>query len=123
MMDAKLKILYVDDEEINLKLFKLNFSKKFDVLMASDGYKGLEVLAHNRDIKVVVSDMRMPGLTGLEFIEEAKQDYDHILFFILTGYDISEAIKEALESDRIKGYFQKPVRMKEIEATILQACQ
>jgi response regulator RpfG family c-di-GMP phosphodiesterase len=67
MMDDKPKILYVDDESINLQLFEINFSKKYEVLTADYGIKGLEVLIDNPDIRVVVSDMKMPNMKRLLF--------------------------------------------------------
>jgi len=61
-------ILYVDDEPINLELFEMNFQKRFNVLKALSGAEGLKILESKADISFVVSDMKMPGMSGLEFI-------------------------------------------------------
>ena len=53
----KRKILYVDDEEINLLLFEANLEKKYTVLTAEDGISALEILSENKDIEIVISDM------------------------------------------------------------------
>ena len=74
-MPEKIKILYVDDEQINLKLFIIGMRKNYDVITAENGLIGLEILAKNEDTKIVVSDMRMPKMNGLEFIKEAKRKY------------------------------------------------
>ena len=120
-MDMKFKILYVDDELINLKLFEINFSKKYDVLTAVNGMNGLELLADNPDIKIVVSDMSMPGINGVEFIKKAKERHPDIKFYILTGFEINEEIQEALNSKLIRKYFMKPFNINEVDASILEA--
>jgi two-component system, response regulator, stage 0 sporulation protein F len=118
-MTSPIKILYVDDESINLLLFHHTFKKKYDVLTAESGFKGLELLSDNSDTKVIISDMKMPGMDGIEFIKEAKRLYPFIIFYILTGYEITPEIQDALDTGLINGYFQKPFKMKDIEDTIL----
>lgn len=115
----KRKILYVDDEPINLKIFRLNFQKKFDIITAEDGEIGLSVLADNPDILIIISDMRMPKMSGLEFIEKAKAKFPKKKFYILTGFDITHEIKAALDSGLILKYFSKPLDIHEID-TIMQ---
>jgi two-component system response regulator (stage 0 sporulation protein F) len=121
MMDDKPKILYVDDESINLKLFEINYSKKYEVLTADCGIKGLEVLKDNPDIRVVVSDMKMPNMNGVEFIKQAKVRHPTINFFILTGFEITEEIQEAIKLKLIIMYFRKPFNMNEIDTAISEA--
>ena len=119
-MDEKITILYVDDEPLNLKLFEINLKKKFNILTAESGAEGLEQLKTNPQIAVVISDMKMPGMNGVEFIRLAKKDFPHIRFFILTGFDITEEIADALNERLIDKYFRKPFNMKEIEDSILE---
>ncbi len=116
----KPKILYVDDEPINLKLLKINFSAKFDVYLAENGYSGLDLLDNQPDIDVVISDMKMPGMDGLEFITMAKAKYPLKKFYILTGFEITDEIKEALDNGLILKYFGKPFRFKEMEKIIIE---
>ena len=117
-MDAKKTLLYVDDEPINLKLFALNFKNKFNVLTAESGAEGYELLKSNPHTAVVISDMKMPGMNGIEFIKLAKKDFPDISYFILTGFDITEEIADALNERLIHKYFRKPFNMKDIESTI-----
>jgi len=112
------KILYVDDEHINLFLFEQMFRKSFIVVTADSGYRGLEIIKNDPEIKVIISDMRMNGMNGLEFVKTAKETYPHLLFYILTGYEITPEIKNALETGMIIRYFQKPFNKKEIEKHI-----
>jgi len=120
-MENKITILYVDDEPMNLKLFEINFSKKFNVLTGLSGDEGLNILSKHYSVNVVISDMKMPGMNGIEFIKKAKIEYSDIKYYILTGFDITEEIANALENNLIQKYFQKPFNMREIEASIYEA--
>jgi two-component system, response regulator, stage 0 sporulation protein F len=120
-MNDPIKILYVDDEPINLMLFKVNFKKKFTVLTADSGLAGLEQLKSNTDIRVVISDMKMPGMNGIEFIRIAKKEFPVISFFILTGFEITDEISAALNEKLIHKYFRKPFNIKDIETSIGEA--
>lgn len=122
-MTEKISILYVDDEPINLKIFELSFKNRFQIHTAPSGFEGMEVLKNNSDISVVVSDMRMPKMDGLEFIALAKMEFPNIIFFILTGYDITEQIADALNNRLINKYFRKPFNFKEIESSIVNALE
>lgn len=119
-MEEKVTLLYVDDEELNLKLFEINFRKKFNVLTADCGEEGLELLKLNPQTLIVISDMKMPGMNGIEFIRLAKKDFPDISYYILTGFDITEEIADALNERLINKYFRKPFDMKEIEESIME---
>lgn len=120
--DKNITILYVDDEEINLFLFKANFKSKFNIITSLSATKALEELEnHHDEIIVVISDMRMPVMNGIEFIEKAKAMYNNIFYYILTGFDYNEEIENALESNLIQKFFTKPFNSEEIEKTILDA--
>lgn len=114
-------ILYVDDEPINLMLFNLSFKNKYKIVTALSGMEGLDKLKENHDTSVVISDMRMPGMNGLEFIRQAKIDFPNIIFFILTGFDITEEIANALNDNLINKYFSKPFNVIEVEKSISEA--
>lgn len=117
-MTRNVTLLYVDDEPINLALFEINFKKKYHVVTAESGLEGLEKLKGNQDIIVVISDMKMPGMNGIEFIRKAKAQFNNIAYFILTAFDINKEIKEALDERLINKYFNKPFNMQEIDSAI-----
>ncbi len=117
-MDNKIKVLYVDDEQINTLLFKMNFSKKYDVFIASNGNEGLSLLDNAPDIKVVISDMKMPGLNGIEFIKKARERYTQTKYYILTGFEVLPEIQEAIDNGLIIECFQKPFDVDRIESAI-----
>ncbi len=120
-MANNITILYVDDEPINLQIFEINFKKKYNVYTAISGEEGLEILKSYAEILVVISDMKMPEMNGLEFITKAKKKYPNIVFFILTGFDITNEISIALQNKLIDKYFRKPFNMREIEKSIAEA--
>lgn len=102
-------ILYVDDEKINLFLFQQAFSDKYEVLTAISGEKGLEVLDENAGKNIiVVSDMRMPVMDGVEFIKMARQKYNALAYFILTAFYFDDEVEKALQEKLIDNYFTKP---------------
>ena len=116
-----IKILYVDDEPVNLMLFEHMFEHKYEIKTADSGWDGLEVLHNDPGIQIVLSDMRMPGMNGLEFIVQAKEMYPHILFYMLTGFDLTDDIQRALNNGVIDRYFQKPFKKEEIDRAISEA--
>lgn len=111
-------VLYVDDEPINLKLFQLNFESVFRITTAASGQEGLDILKNDSRFQVVISDMRMPGMDGLEFIRTAKEDFPHIIYYVLSGFEITEEVAEALNQKLVKRYFRKPLNFREIEQSI-----
>lgn len=117
-MNTKTQILYIDDEPINLELFMYNFEDNYNVITACSGEKGLEYLLKYPNIKVVISDMKMPKMNGLEFISKAKETYSDKKYFILTGFNITSEMKWAIESKLILKYFRKPFNINEIRTSI-----
>lgn len=117
-METKVKILYVDDEDLNLQIFKIHFGSKYDVFVARDGFEGLKVLDKELGIIIVISDMKMPEMNGIEFVEKAKEKFPDKKFYILTGFDITDEIKDALAKGLIVNFFNKPFNIEEISAAI-----
>ena len=120
-MNKKPKILYVDDEEINLQIFELYFEDKFEIITAENGIKALEILDNDVDINIVVSDMRMPFMDGVEFIEKAKIRYPNTSYYILSGYELNTELQEALDRKLISRYFKKPLDIEEIESVFMNS--
>jgi two-component system, response regulator, stage 0 sporulation protein F len=117
-MKEKPSVLYVDDESINLLLFRRIYKEEYNIITASSGFEGLEILNSERDIRVVISDMKMPGMNGLEFVRTARKGFPDIAYFIFTGFDCTPEITEAIEDKSIVKYFCKPLNSKEINKSI-----
>jgi len=121
-MDMKLaKVLYVDDEFINLDLLRLTFLNEFDIITAESGIEGLEILESDPEIKVIISDLKMPGMNGLEFIREVKTRYPGKVCMLLTGFLESEVMMEGFNQELLFRYLMKPFRKDELKSTILEA--
>lgn len=117
-MSPRMKIIYVDDESMNVQLFQLIFKARYEVVTGSSGAEALDLLDQHPDTQVVISDMKMPGMSGLEFIARAKQKYSDKKYYLLTGFEIGPEIQAAIESGLILNCFQKPFNLKEIEDCI-----
>ena len=105
----KITVLYVDDEKANLLLFKVNFRNSFNLITATSGQEALEVLKENPEISVVISDLRMPGMSGLELVEKAHKEFPHIQYFLFSGIEISEEVTSYIDKKILSGYFKKPL--------------
>jgi len=114
----KLKILYVDDEFINRKLFEISLKNRYNVLTAENGIDGLQVVEKNQDIKGVISDMKMPLMNGLEFLRKLNDIYPNISCFILTGYGLTPEIDKAIREEIIFDCLSKPFEIEQIDKKI-----
>ena len=117
-MIEKTTLLYVDDEPINLMLLEASLKGQYKVITAKSASDGLNKLKLHPEIKVVVSDMKMPEMDGIQFIEHARKTYDTLAYFILTGYDITDEIANAIDNKLISKYFHKPLRIGDLEDAI-----
>jgi response regulator RpfG family c-di-GMP phosphodiesterase len=117
-MNKRVKLLFVDDEPINLMLFETCFGDSYSVITATSGDEGLTVLANQTGISIVFTDMKMPGMNGVEFAQKAKAMYPEISFFILTGYGLTDPIKEAIDAKIIVDCLFKPFDIEEVERAI-----
>ena len=117
-MSKKHSVLYVDDESMNLMLFELNFQDHFNILLAESGIDGLKILDQDPEIDIIISDMKMPGMSGLEFIQTAKNKYPKKHCFMLTGFNITDEISAAIQEKLILKCFSKPFELDDILTTI-----
>ncbi|MGQ1786368.1 MULTISPECIES: response regulator [unclassified Saccharicrinis] len=108
-------VLYVDDEPINLKLFTIMFRGVYEIVTAESGAEALEILDDHTGIDVVITDMKMSGMNGLDFVSAARKVRGGIPYFLLSGYGLTPEIEKALDADLIDGYFQKPLKKSKIE--------
>lgn len=115
------RILYVDDEVINLELLQLTFMNDFNVLTAVSAEEGLKLLEQHPDIHVVVSDLKMPVMNGLDFIKVVKQRFREKVCMLLTGYMESEVMLEGFNKELIFRYVMKPWNKTDLEETIREA--
>lgn len=119
-MSSKPSILYVDDEHINLFLFGRLMDKYFKVITAISGPEGLQKLENNPEIKLVITDLRMPKMDGLEFVKKAKSHFGNIPYVILSGFEKSDEVKEAIDEGLVQEYIQKPYSSEVVANRIME---
>jgi response regulator RpfG family c-di-GMP phosphodiesterase len=120
MSEEKIVILYVDDEENNLISFKATFRIKYKVLTAISGDEAMNVLDQNK-VEIIITDQRMPNMTGVEFLEKVIVKYPDTMRILLTGYTDMAAVVEAINKGKIFHYLTKPWDETELEMTIARA--
>ncbi len=119
-MRQKEKILYVDDEQENLIGFKYTFRNDYQLFLAKSAREGLEILKEH-EIKVVITDQRMPEMTGVEFLEKIVETHPDTIRIILTGYSDMESIVQAINKGRVYRYITKPWDKEDLRITINNA--
>jgi response regulator RpfG family c-di-GMP phosphodiesterase len=114
-MKTKPKILYIDDEEKNLVLFKNSFRREFDIFIADSAQKGIKLI-ENTDFDVIITDQRMPEMTGVEFLKEVQKRFEKVPpnRLIISGYSDQEAIDEAFDKYQLYQLIQKPWEREEV---------
>ncbi|MDF5714108.1 MAG: response regulator [Rhizonema sp. NSF051] len=119
--NSKPKILVVDDELDNLDLLYRTFYRDYKVLKASSGPAALDLLAQEGDVSVIISDQRMPMMSGTEFLSLTATQYPDIIRIILTGYTDVEDLVEAINAGKVFKYVTKPWEADELKAVVRQA--
>lgn len=102
-------ILIVDDNpDVISSLRRILIDEPYDVYTANSGIEGISILKTHPKIKVVISDEKMPGMLGAEFLSKVKTMYPEIIRIILTGYADMEAVIKAVNNGEIYRFFTKP---------------
>jgi response regulator RpfG family c-di-GMP phosphodiesterase len=114
-------VLYVDDEENNLHSFRAALRRNYNVYTANSGAEGIDVLTAN-DIHVIITDQRMPNMTGVQFLQRIPQDQENIRI-ILTGFSDLDSIIEAINVGMVYRYITKPWDRNELQITIDNAIE
>ncbi|MCF0070620.1 response regulator [Dyadobacter sp. CY261] len=118
MMNLKLaNVLYVDDEIHNLNSFRAAFRKDFNVFTAISAEEGLEVLEEN-EMHVVITDQRMPYMTGIEFLAQISEKYVNVVGVLLTGFEDANLIADALHKRLAHFSLEKPWDEDEIRSIV-----
>lgn len=120
MRVKKGSVLCVDDEPNILRSLHWMLHKDFDVMTAPDGYAGLEML-RKHDFDVIVSDQRMPGMIGSEFLREACKLAPRSMRILLTGYSDMQAILKSINEGEVFRFVNKPWSNEELSTTVAEA--
>jgi adenylate cyclase len=118
----KHSILYVDDEENNLVVFKAAFRNYYNIFTCTSAKEGMKILKENT-IALIVTDQRMPQMTGVQFLEAVIPDYPDTIRMILTGFSDIEAIINAINTGRVYRYITKPWDEADMKMTMDKALE
>lgn len=115
--DHKFNILYVDDEPRNLLTFESTFRREYTIFTAQSGEEGVEIM-RKQDISIVISDQRMPGMTGVEFFEAILPEFPHTIRMVLTGYSDVGSIIDVINKGKVDYFILKPWNADELKAIL-----
>jgi signal transduction histidine kinase len=113
-------LLIIDDEPEILKALTRQFRLKYNVFSTTNAEEGF-IIMEKENIQVVLSDQRMPGMTGVDFFSRIKTKYPDALKLILTGYSDIEAVIGAINDGQVFRYVTKPWNPDELETIIKEA--
>ncbi len=113
------RILIVDDEEPNLDLLR-RVLRDYDVRTASSGREALELLKKER-FAAILSDQRMPGMSGVEFLAEARRMVPQTVRMILTGYSSEKDSLDAINEANVSSFLTKPIRPEVVQRAVADA--
>lgn len=120
MSGKKIEILYVDDEENNLVSFKATFRLKYNISIALGADEAMKIL-EKKAVEIIITDQRMPNITGIEFLEKVIEKYPDPVRILLTGYADMNAVIDAVNKGKIYHYLSKPWSEAELDETIQKA--
>lgn len=117
------RILIVDDEEAILETMAFTFEDDYDVLTATSARQALEILDASGPIAAVITDQRMPEMTGVEFLAKVCERHPNTTRIILTGYADGEAMVRAINEGHVYAYVTKPWEPEELKQLVHRAVE
>ncbi|MDH5604634.1 MAG: response regulator, partial [Cyclobacteriaceae bacterium] len=122
MKNEKFDILYVDDEQDNLDVFESTFWKDYNLHLANSGQEAIEILGKEK-VQLIITDQRMPSMTGIEFLEKVIDQYPDPVRIILTGLSDVQTIMDSVNKGKVYHYITKPWRKEDIRHVINNAIE
>ncbi|MBX3072493.1 response regulator [Candidatus Obscuribacterales bacterium] len=121
-MSRRHNILIVDDEVANLRLLRRVLGRDYDVLEATSGQEGLELLKKNT-VSLIITDQRMPAMTGVQMLEQSLPVNPDAIKILLTGYTDVQALIDAINAGHVYKYIPKPWDADELKLTVRRALE
>jgi len=115
-------VLYVDDELDNLRIFELTFRRDFKILTATNAKEGLELLSQY-PVAVVLSDQKMPGIEGVEFLRQVSELDSRVVRILVTAYGDAKILGDAINDGNIYRYLPKPWEPEDMRLTVRRAIE
>src|SRR5471030_1609616 len=115
-------VLYIDDEIKNLNSFKAAFRRDFDIFTAISAKEGRKIL-DSQEIGVIITDQRMPVMTGIDFLQSILAIYPDTIRILLTGFSDMNAVMDAINRGQVYKYLVKPLQNDELKLYIQNALE
>lgn len=123
-MEEGIKILCVDDEKNVLRaLTRLFMDDDYEVITAGTGEEALSVLAEQPGIQLIISDYRMPGMDGVEFLRQVNEHWPETIRIVLSGFADTASVVAAINEGQIYKFIPKPWNDDELRVTIAKALE
>jgi DNA-binding NtrC family response regulator len=116
------KIIVVDDEPANLRLLERLFRQDYEVITCESGEEALRLL-NQHDVALLITDQRMPGMTGIELLKQTATIRPHMVRMILTGYTDVDTLVDAINSGLVYRYATKPWNNEDLRLTVKRALE
>ena len=116
-------ILFVDDEEMAVVTFKHLFKNDFTIYTASNGEEALHFLSTHPEIALIVTDQRMPKMTGLELLIHVSEKYSNTINILITAYPDLALVVGAINKGNLFRYITKPYEEAFLKENILQGIE
>lgn len=120
MEGNKINVLYIDDEVHNLTSFKASFRRIFNITTAESAEEASKIL-EKEDVHVILSDQRMPRMTGIEFFESITVSHPDPIRILITGYTDINAVIDAINRGQVYKYLTKPWNEEDVKNYIEKA--
>lgn len=117
------RLLFIDDEEINRSNFLETFGDEYEILLAGSGEEALEIMARESNLALILSDQRMPGISGAEVLARARELAPKAERIMITGYSEPDDIMAAINQGQVYRYILKPWTSGELRVAIIHAVE
>ena len=115
-------ILCVDDEIDNVEVLERTFRTSYNVITATSGLEALKIL-EEKDVAVIISDQRMPQMTGVEFLQKSISSHPNAVRILLTGYSDINSVIDAINTGQVYRYITKPWDIHDLKSTVARAVE
>ena len=122
MQKRKYELLLVDDELANLQKLQRTFMDQYNVHLAQSGEEALQIL-HDIAIDAIITDQKMPNMTGIEFLERSQKSFPNIVRIVLTGFSNVDDLIAAINMGKVQKYITKPWEPDDLRLVVQDALE
>lgn len=121
-MKKKYELLFVDDEIANLQKLQRTFMDQYVVHLAQSGEEALQIL-RRAPIDAIITDQKMPNMTGIEFLEASQKEYPNLVRIVLTGFTEVDDLIAAINTGKVHKYITKPWEPEDLRMAVHEALE